>query len=141
MYTRNLCIFIIICGDRLVNSATGERKGHCWLVDGYAKIGYSYVAHETYVVDYLDDWTGRTSTVLEEYDKTGKEYSYYQHFNLGWDIDGPENINTRGYYLESIFDVKDEYKINSNSEPTRYYNDFGNRNYKYSVKISTNIHP
>ena len=105
---------VIICGDRLVNSATGERKGHCWLVDGYAKIGYSYVAHETYVVDYLDDWTGRTSTVLEEYDKTGKEYSYYQHFNLGWDIDGPENINTRGYYLESIFDVK-EHKMFSSS--------------------------
>ncbi len=135
---------VVIRGDKTVVNDKGktEKRGHLWLLDGYAKVNYSFKAHETYVVEYMDDWTGRTSIVFEEYDKTGKEYTYYQHFNWGWGDD--MYSESKGYYLVSVFDAHDEYIVTSNSEPYRNSRNnykYGVENYIYSVQVITNIHP
>lgn len=128
---------VIIDGCRW-DAEDNEMVGHCWLIDGYAKETWSYSGENRYVIMYKDDVTGEISGELQVEPVNGLSVIYYQHFNLGW----PSQSAARGYYLSNVFDVTREYRPDSsdNNKLIHISNKYDDRDYKYNVRIATNIY-
>lgn len=128
---------VIIDGCRW-DAEDNEMVGHCWIIDGYAKETWSYSGENRYVIMYKDDVTGEISGELQVEPVNGLSVIYYQHFNLGWSSQSA----ARGYYLSNVFDVTREYRPDSsdNNKLIRYSNKYDDRDYKYNVRIATNIY-
>lgn len=113
-------------------------KGHCWLIDGYAKESWSYNNEDRYVIMYKDDVTGVISGELEVKTSSGSFDSYYQHFHLGWKYDDYSST----YYSVNTFYVKAEYRYNyADDRFIQQSNPYKAYDYAYKVRIAPNIHP
>ena len=131
---------VIIDGRRQeINNGIVETKGHCWLVDGYARATFQYDKNYYYRVVFKDEETGVISEDIIIQPEHGTFIRYYQHFNLGWENQG----STRGYYMANVFDVTREYRLKTydknNLVMSRTY-EYGNPNYKYNVRIVPDIY-
>lgn len=129
---------VIIEGFRQ-DDTENKKIGHCWLIDGYAKETWSYNGEKRFVIMYKDDVTGEISGELLVQPEIGVSTAYYQHFNLGWKYQS----STRGYYSQKVFDVTQEYILDSfdgNRLVRRPYYGYGKKDYWYKVRIATNIY-
>ena len=130
---------VIIDGRRKVDNKTDETQGHCWLVDGYAKVNFEYDKKIYYRVVFKDDETEAISEDIVIDPEHGTFIRFYQHFNLGWKNQG----SARGYYLANVFDVTREYRLktyDNNNLIMRRTDEHGEYNYKYNVRIAPNIY-
>ena len=119
--------------------STNKKVGHCWLIDGYAIETTKSIGEQRYVIMYKDDVTGEISGELEVVPENSTHTYYYHHLNWGWG----GNLN-KSYYLESVFDMEKEYRIEAGKQPVHELTDYGDGEYddfKYSLRIATNIYP